>query len=238
MIFRTAILAFGMLAATPAFAQDTTPTPTAPTAPTAAYAAEHLAAGENLARAIIFDGGAVDRIFEHMDAAIIPQLRQNIISSPLYRSANTEQRAALLRVVDNMPAFMRQELSAGLATVTVNAAPLFAQRMSAEHLNQTADFMRTPDIQERWRQMVEARIATDQPMPSFPEWRDVGTFAQTPAGQAFAQNERAIGDILDEEAERTLSTTFPRVLAAVSAQMCDALGNDCPPQLRSAGNPT
>lgn len=233
MTLRVVIFALGMLAAAPAFAQDIRQQ-----APATGYSAEHVAAGESLARAVVFDGGAVERIFEHMDTSIIPQVRQNVINSPLYRSANPDQRAALMRVVDNLPVLMRQELTATLATVTANVAPRFAEHMSTEHLTQTADFMRSPEIRARWRQMVEARIATDQPMPSFPEWRDIGTFAQTPAGLAFAENEAALGNILDTEANSRLSETFPRMLNTVFAQMCDALGNDCPPELRNPENKT
>lgn len=233
MNLRIVICALGLLTAVPAQAQDVT---NPATAPTPAPSAEHLAAGENLARAVIFDGGAVQRIFEHMDTSVIPELRQSILSSPIYRGANAERREALMQVIDDLPNYMRQELNAGLGAVTVESAPRFAERMSAEHLNETAAFMRSDEIRARWRGMVEARIEMDKPMPSFPDWRDVGAFAQTPAGLAFAENEEELGNILDEEAERTLSLIFPRMLATVRGQMCDALRSDCPQHLRdSAG---
>ncbi|MEZ5961563.1 MAG: hypothetical protein R3C30_14235 [Hyphomonadaceae bacterium] len=235
MNLRAAVLAFALIAAAvaPTHAQVNEGAPRE-AAPVATLSPEQVAAGENLFRAIVFDGGAVDRIFEHMEAEVIPELRSDIISSPLYREASPDRREALMQVIDNLPVFMRQELTAGLVTIGASAAPRFAERMSAEHLNATAEFMRSPEMRVRWRAIVEDRIDLDKPMPSFPDWRDVGDFAQTPAGQAFAEQQEALGDILDEESERTLAIVFPRMLAGLSGQMCDALGSDCPDHIRDA----
>lgn len=233
MNLRALILAVGLVAggATFAYAQDGTET-----AQPRVLTADAIAAGDNLFRAIVFDGGAVERMFEFMESDVVPSLRRDIISSPIYREATPERREALMLVIDDLPDYMRQEITAGLAEVGTRVAPRFAERMSIEHLNATADFMRSPEMRAQWRNIVETRIEDNKPMPSFPEWRMVGDFAQTPAGQAFAEQQAAFADIMDEESEQTLSLVFPRILATVSGRMCDALGEDCPAYLRdSAG---
>jgi len=236
MNLRAAVLGFALFAAAaaPTHAQDAAVPAPREAASVVALSADQLAAGENLFRAIVFDGGAVDRIFEFMEDDVIPEIRSDIMGSPLYRDVTPARREALMQVIDNLPAFMRQELTAGLVTIGTSAAPRFAERMSVEHLNQTAEFMRSPEMRTRWRAMVQDRIDTDKPMPSFPDWRDVGDFAQSEAGLAFAAQQEAFGDILDEESERTLAVVFPRILSGLSGQMCDALESDCPDYLRDA----
>lgn len=232
MNLRAALLVFAMLLATPAAAQDEPQTAATPAV--AQLAPDHVAAGDNLFRAIVFDGGAIDRIFEIVEADLIPELRADILRSPLYRSAAPERREALMVIIDELPDYMRQEVLTALEAASGRIATRFAERMSLEHLNETATFMRTPEIRERWRAMIDERMEKDQPMPAFPNWRAVGAFADTPAGQAFAQEETALGDILDEETEQTLRIAFPRMLTIVAGQMCDALGDDCPANIRDA----
>lgn len=225
-------LALALCAGTPASAQETRAPASAPEAPQ--LSAEHIAAGENLFRAIVFDGGALNRMFEVLEATMLPGLRQDILASPLYRNASPERREALMLVIDDLVPYMHREILIEMNAVGARAAPRFAERMSIEHLNETADFMRSPEMQARWRAIIDARVATDKPMPSFPDWESAGPFVQTPAGEAFARESEAFGDILDEESEQALALAFPRMLSVIAGRMCDALGSDCPPHLRDA----
>lgn len=225
-------MALAFCATMPASAQETREPASAPAAPQ--LSAEQIAAGENLFRAIVFDGGALNRIFEVLEAEMLPGLREDILASPIYRNASPEQREALMLVVDDLVPYMHREILAEMNAVGARAAPRFAERMSIEHLNETAEFMRSPEMQARWRALVDERVVADKPMPSFPNWESAGAFAQTPAGEAFARESEAFGDILDEESEQALALAFPRMLAELAGRMCDALGSDCPQHLRDA----
>lgn len=232
MNLRAAVLSVALVAGAvaPVWAQETP----AAASPAPTFSSEHITAGDNLFRAIIYDGGAIERIFEIVESDMIPELRADILRSPLYQSATPDRREALMVVIDSLPSYLRQELLSALATTGPRIAERFAERMSIEHLNETAAFMRSPEIRERWRTMVDDGIEKDTPMPSFPAWRTVGDFAATPAGEAFARQEEALGDILDEETEQTLRIAFPRMLTVIAGQMCDALGSDCPTHMRDA----
>lgn len=225
-------IALALCAAMPASAQDTREPASAPQA--SQLSAEHIAAGENLFRAIVFDGGALNRIFEVLEAEMLPGLRQDILASPIYRNASPERREALMLVIDDLVPYMHREILNEMNAVGARAAPRFAERMSLEHLNETAEFMRSPEMQARWRAIVDERAVADKPMPSFPDWESAGTFAQTPAGEAFARESEAFGDILDEESEQALALAFPRMLSVITGRLCDALGDDCPQHLRDA----
>lgn len=233
MTLRGALLGIALLAcgAMPAFAQETRD-PAAVEAPE--LSSEHIAAGENLFRAIVFDGGALNRIFEVIEANMLPNLRTDILASPMYQQTSPERREALMLVVDDLVPYMHREILSEMNAVGARAAPRFAARMSMEHLNETAEFMRSPEMQERWRAIVDTRVETGKPMPSFPDWESAGTFAQTPTGEAFAHEVEALGDILDEESDQAFALAFPRMLTVISGRMCDALGDDCPPHLRDA----
>lgn len=239
MNLRAAVISVALLAGViaPASAQET-PAAASPSPTAAQYTPEHIAAGDNLFRAIIFDGGAIERIFEIVESDMIPELRADILRSPLYQGATPARREALMVVIDGLPNYMRQELLSALSTTAPRISERFAERMSLDHLNETATFMRSPEIRERWRTMVDDGIEKDTPMPSFPAWQAVGDFASTPAGQAFAQEEETLGDILDEETEQSLRIAFPRMLTVIAGQLCDALGEDCPSHMRDAAGRT
>jgi hypothetical protein len=239
MNLRAAIagIVFSAVLASPAIAQEAQESAT-PNARVVELSPEHIAVGDNLFRAIVIDGGGIDRIFEIVETDMIPDLRANMLRSPIYRGASAERREALMVIVDNLPNFMRQEIVIALNSVGPRIAPRFAQHMSREHLDETADFMRSPEMRERWRAMVDERAEKDTPMPNFPQWRSVGDFAQTPAGQAFAREEEALGVILTEETDQTFTIVFPRMLTVIAGQMCDALGDECPPNIRDAAGRT
>jgi hypothetical protein len=233
MTLRSAILAIALVMGTPAYAQEE-PQSADVASQRDQLSPEHIAAGENLFRAIILDGGALNRMFEVLEAQMLPGLRTDIISSPIYQAASPQRREAIMLVIDDLTPYMRREITAEMGIVGARVAPRFAQRMSLDHLNETAEFMRSPEMRERWRAMVDAHLEDEKPMPSFPDWRTAGTFAATPAGLAFAQEADAFGDILDEESERALALTFPRMLTVIAGRICDALADDCPAHIRDA----
>ena len=232
---RAVVLSVALFAsmAGPAIAQDSLDAPVARAAPEH-LSPEHVAAGADLFRAMMIDSGVIDRLFELIEVEIIPDMRTGLLSSPMYRDAPTEQRDALLHVIDTIPSLMRQEFVTALESATPRVGYRFAAHMSREHLSATATFMRSPEMREKWRELVDEIVDADGPTRSFPDWRSVDDFARTPAGQAFGRKEGTLGVIMKEETDQALATLSPRMITIIAGQVCDALGEDCPSNIRDA----
>lgn len=237
LLVMTAMLAI----ATPAHAQKPVPIYPEVVAPTPtpdgafAVSPESVAAGDDLVQAVVRDSGAMEVIYDGFASQLLPPLRNTLLTSPLYRQANPRQRAALTAFIDSLPDFFREQITIIMADATPRAAPRIATRMSVEHLSQTAAFLRSPELRPGWEAIANQAIQrgdNDAPTPTFPEWRDTA-FAQTEAGRAFAVEHQAIADILDEEFETSAERLWPLAEATLTARMCEAMGDDCPAQLRN-----
>ncbi len=214
--------------ASPSIAQEAPPLPPigAETTP------EALAAGEDLYQAIVLDSGVLDGFVNLARTNLMPDLRASVVQSPLYLNAAPARREALLAVIDNVPNFIGREFERELVAMGARVAPRFAARMSAEHMTETATFLRSEVMQGPWRDFVAEIVSANPRASSFPEWRPVGTFADTEAGRAFAEQHERLGGILSEEMEETLILLLPRLRALAAGQICDALQDDCPTRVR------
>lgn len=222
------VLLSALCLASPSIAQEAPPLPPLGAEETP----EALAAGRDLYQAIVLHSGVLDGFVDRARTDLIPDLRASVVQSPLYLDATPARREALLAVIDNVPTFIRQEFETQLVAMGVRVAPRFASRMSAEHMTETATFLRSTAMQERWREFVAEIVSANPRAGSFPEWRSVGTFAETDAGRAFAEQEERLGGILSEEMEETLILLLPRMRALAAGQICDALQDDCPTRVR------
>lgn len=236
MIFRAAAIALTLVCATGAYAEEPAPAETA--APATQYAPEHLAAAHDFYSAVIFDNGMLEQIFQTLEADSLPDLRTRIERSQIYREAPPARRQALMNIIDNLPTYLRQELTAALVEIGDRVAPRFAERMTEEELRQTATFMRSEEMRPAWEDLAETVTDRDKPTPNFPNWRRVGSFAETPAGQAFGRESPAMSDMLTEESDLAMQMVFPRLLTVIAGQLCDALAEDCPPQMRETAGRT
>jgi NAD(P)H-dependent FMN reductase len=216
--------------ATPAFAQQ------APEAPAAPVSAESVEAGHAFFNAMMFESGAMAAIFDGVATAIVPDLRRSIMDSSVYGDASPEHQRSVLAFVETLPDLIERELTTEIHAIAASAAPRLALRMSADDLRQTAAFLRSPEMRPQWQALARAAIDAEGEgdLGTFPEWASVGSFASTPAGQAFAREEDAIAALLEEEFEVAMRRMAPRLRVAVSAGMCDALADDCPAHIRDS----
>src|SRR5262245_7834051 len=187
-----------VLSALLAFALPAAGNAQAPPAAAESVSPQALAAGRDMAQAILIDSGALDAILDLFAAHVLPELRESIVITPLYRDASSEHRAALVAFVNGLPDLLRTEIRAEFGTLRERAAPRFAARLTVEEMDQIAAFMRSPDLRERWGQLAKLAASPEGEAPPFPQWRDLA-FAQTPAGLALAREEDALAQILDEE---------------------------------------
>lgn len=235
MSFRAAIVAILIVAGvgSPALAQQFE---IEPSALATEIDSAHQAAAENFYRATIFDNGAMEVMFGVVETQLIPDLRASIVRSPLYSDLRAERREALLAVIDGLPDYLRQQINAELTSLGARIAPRIASHMSTEHLNETAEFLRSEALREPWRRLAEAAMSDNEEKESgvFPNWRSVGDFAQTPAGIAFAQEEQALAEIFNDASEEAFPLMFARLRATAAGQVCDALADECPARIRDA----
>lgn len=228
MTLRAALIAiFALTAAAPAFAQDK------PAIVAEAPTPESIEAGRNLFQSILFDSGAMDGLFDAVSKLILPQLRQRMRTSPVYLEASERGRAALDTYIESFPDLVEREFTAEFGGMADSVAPRFAGLMSPEHLNAAADFMRTPEMRERWADMVEDVTRTDSSSDTFPPWRDMA-FAETEAGLALAARQDQIGDILEAAFEERMVLFEPRIRSVIAEGMCNALADECPEHIREA----
>jgi hypothetical protein len=182
-------------------------------------------------QALFFETG----LFDTMTARELPQLRAITQSSEFYRRANRRQRRALDAAIEATPELIRSEVLAETSTMAQNVAPRVAALMRAEDIAGLTNLLRSPE----WRPMLSRMIGlavVDKDTDAAITAEDEARFAamdNEPFAQAFEQNGDAFFAILSSEFEAATPRIMTRLQTAMSRQICDALGDDCPPQMRA-----
>ncbi len=233
---------YAMLAAILAFAPMTTAyAQEAPATPASAPSREHIAAAGDLLQALLFESGVVAAASDSMATQRMPALRASVLNSPLFNSVTPAHQARWLAHLDTMPELMNTLITDVFGDVAERAAPRVTARLTADELAQIAVFMRTPEMRSMLLGMVERRVGGESANAHQPfgDWRRgadgaVNAFALTPAGQAFEREELMLAQIFAEETNTVMSGITPRVQSLIYSGLCEALEDECPPQIRSA----
>jgi hypothetical protein len=219
----------------PAAAQADTPPSSAQTPDN-----EATAAGAALFNAILVDSGATDMLFNAVRTELLPELRADVLDSPWYRDAGADRRRALEAFIETIPDVLRYEFTSEMGAMAQRSAPRMAALLSAQQMREIGAFLTSADMLPLWNELFADVLDPKAEATDFPDWSahpQLAAFDQTDAGQAFARHRSAIGDILDEALQDGFTRIEPRMIAALMTGLCDALGDDCPADLRNAGNP-
>ncbi len=182
-------------------------------------------------QALFFETG----LFDVMAARELPQLREIAQNSDFYRRANRRQRRALDAAIDATPELIRSEVLAETSTMAQNVAPRIAALMRAEDIAGLTNLLRSPE----WRPLVSRMIglaAADKDTDAAITPEDEARFHamdNEPFAQAFEQHGDEFFAILSGEFDAASPRIMRRLQIAMSRQICDALGDDCPPQMRA-----
>jgi len=234
-MIRALLLATGLLFASPALAQ----TPTPPAAETPQPSPEAIAAARDFYTAMIFDGGALDALAPVFAEYMTPQIRTTLTNSAMYRGVSAEKRARIDAFVDTLPEILIAEFGREMARATDRVAPQFARIMTVEELQGATAFLRSPDMDPLWAQLMTEVGETDgnSTQGTLPDWNGTPegrAFAQTPAGLALIRAEPQIDAILSAESPVIFTAMSGRIELLVMTGLCDALQEECPAQVRQS----
>jgi hypothetical protein len=227
-------LACAIAVATPSFAQkpaDPHPPEIVTPAPDAAAIAATTVVLQDFYQVLFFETG----LFDAMVARHLPELREIMSASDYYRRANRRQRQALDAAIEATPDIMRAEVSAEISTMAQSIAPRVAALMRPEDIAGLTNLFRAPE----WRPMIQRMVglaAVDKDTDAAITAEDDARFAameNEPFAQTFERHGDAFFAILTGEFEAASPRIISRLQLAMSRQLCDALGRDCPPQMRA-----
>lgn len=222
-----------MLAVTPLAAAAQEPQ-AAPAAPVTAQAPEELsttAAVRDVYHALFFDTG----IFDAMTEQFLPQYRQTATSSTYYRRARGEQRAALDRVIDGTPQLMREEIIAESFIMADRASARAGELLSPQDITMLATFLREPEWRDFMQRMAAEGAAgrdssTTQIDPD--EADEMTAYAEARFSPQLLQNGEAFMALLVSEMQAAGPRLQTRIQRRLAVEICAALDDRCPRELR------
>lgn len=231
---RTLLLAAAIALAAPvAYAQTSAPATQAST--------QHLAVAREAASLLLVDSGALELAFDQTFALLGPTLREQVRATPFYQGLSAQGQSALVAYLDtDFPIMFDREVDSATPAMMDYAAARLAPIFSEQELRDIKAFMTNPAVQEQYRHGVvvgvyEAAGQTPPPAPAISAETAaiVAAFEQTPSGQAFTTRANQVSVIMEETIRNGLN--IPHFQRLMVAGMCQAVGSECPPQLRAAG---
>lgn len=234
MIFRALIFATALAFAAPVSAEDTPAQAAAP-----APSPEAVAAAREFYTAMVFDGGALDALAPVFARYMAPQIRTSLETSPIYINADAEKRARIDAFIATVPDILITEFGNEMRRATDRVAPRIAVLMTVEEMNGATTFLRSPEMDPLWAQLMGDVGRTDgnSVEGTLPDWSGTPegqAFAETPSGRAVIRAEPQIDQILDEEGPVIFQALGGRVELILLTGLCDALAEDCPAHVRQS----
>jgi len=219
-------------AALMAFAQPTL-AQAQPAPSTQNLSASHVEAGRDALSAILIDTGALAAGSLQAFTLLAPQFRASITASPVYAALTPDRQRALVAYLDNIGTVGREETLRGAPAVITQFAPSLAALFSESDLAAIAAFMRTPEggsfflrsVQEGVQAEATGQPVTTQATPE--ETAAVAAFEQTPAGAAFNARGGDMAMLMNQVGRA--STGAPHIAARFRRDMCEIMGDQCPP---------
>jgi len=190
------------------------------------------AAVREVYQALFFDSG----IFDMMAEQFLPQYRQHATSSSYYRQARGERREALDRVIEDTPRLMREEIMAETFVMADNVSERAAQLLSPQEMVLLAEFLRDPNWRPFMHRMAqrgakdEGASESDDPSPE--EQDQMNAYAEERFSERMMENGSAFLDLLVGEMQAASPRLQPRIQRRIAVEICAALDDRCPRELR------
>jgi hypothetical protein len=236
MRFLSALFAAILLSTTIAHAQSKAPS-SAPVA-SPAELADTTAATREVLQALFFDIGVFDRVA----SAQMPGIRDSVRNSPQYLNADAQRRLALDQFLEAMPSIIRAEVANETDAMASNIAQHVAQTMRPDEILAFATFFRSAELRPFVNRIIGEGIASDfgevttEPTPE--EATRIAAFMETADGRAIAAHSTAFWPVVGAELQAAAPRILQRLRVRIYGDMCAALGDECPPELRPNGSPT
>ena len=234
---------FFLLAAALAFAPLAQAQTTITTPPVAAPAppptAAHLAAARDAANVFLVESGAMQFAFDQSIALLAPRWRSQITASAMYQTLTPAHQQAVVNFLNSDVArLFTEESQASVPAMLDFAATRLAGILSEQDLRDIATFYRQPPAKAQYLYGVQLGVyqAAGQTPPPPPQDTAeaealLTAFNQTPAGQAFVAHSTDVGTILQQAMQNSINVQ--RLRQRVSAGLCAAAGDQCPPEWRA-----
>ncbi len=191
------------------------------------------AAVREVYQALFFDSG----IFDMMAEQFLPEYRQHAMSSSYYRQARGERRAALDRVIEDTPRLMREEIMAETFIMADNVSERAAQLLSPQEMVLLAEFLRDPNWRPFMHRMAQRGATKDEGAseaddPSPEEQDQMNAYAEERFSERMMENGSAFLDLLVGEMQAASPRLQPRIQRRIAVEICAALDDRCPRELR------
>ena len=238
MGLRANFIALALVFSAAATAHAQSPASETSTPATAAIAppTDAALAGAEVMEALVYDSGLLETTVQTLLQQMMPQLRQQLLQSSLYNSVSARAQSSLLAYLETMPDFLRQSLRTEFNVIAERVGVRLAERLTADELNGIADFMRHPSSRSFFNRLAVGYVNDNdtevEPTPQ--EIAAVEQFMLTPAGRAFEREVEYINTVVREEFQAGSTRMEPQIQAQIAAGICDALGRECPRQLRQS----
>lgn len=237
MGIRALFVAFALVGGSFATAHAQTP---APAATETALPTDAPAAGASIMEALLYESGLIDTMLEPLLAEMMPQMRQQMMQSELYRSVSPRAQQNLAAYFETMPDLLRQTIRDEFTVVSQRVGVRLAQHMTADEMNGIADFMRHPSARSYLNRsaLSFARQGDSEVEPTAEEIAYAEQFLQTPAGIAFTRESDYMSAVISEEFDASGPRLQPVIQSHIYNGVCDALGRECPRSIRALAGRT
>lgn len=196
--------------------------------------ATQIDAASSALRVMFFESGIFEATIADFAERSVPETRTRLQQSAVRDQLSERGRAALDQYVEDLPTTLRQELNVSVGELVQQTAQRSAHIFTIAEWNGIAQFFAEPAAQTAFVKLSRG----DRASITEEEMIIAIRFFETPAGQAFA----ARGDQFNAMLSAVVAEELPRITASVEQRsfrrLCDALADECPPNIREqAGYP-
>jgi hypothetical protein len=225
-----------LLCAQPAFAQEIPP------AAQAAPSAAHLESARSMSRMLLVESDVVGVGVRAAFEVLAPSLRQQLLTGPGYDNLRPDTQRSLTGFVDGFAVLVQQELGMEMGAIAEDFAQRLTTVFSETEMSDIAGFLAQPVARSAYLKAVELGArntavgtgAAAAPDLTPEETAIFAAFGATPSGQAMDRNSERVTQMLRLALEAGTQRLMPRLQQRILHDMCAAMADQCPPNVRAA----
>lgn len=189
----------------------------------ASTATAHVAAARESLDVIFVESGALSAVASNAFQSSSAQIWGSFTSNPDFLRIDAGKREALQRYLnERYPAEATNMVLAHAPHVIDDYAPRMAALFSVAELRDVSQFYRTADAKS-W--FIRSAISHNAE-PTAAEQAALAAFTETAGGRAWSEE---FNQLIERISSDFITSVAPQIRTRVMQDMCDILGEDCPP---------
>jgi hypothetical protein len=197
---------------------------------------QRLEASRQTLNAMVIDNGLLNDLVLEAFRTNMPEYQRSVSSAPFYADLTAPRRRAIDAYVTNLGPVLSEEVMRMSPILLDTYAPRLAAIFNEDELRDIRTYMQSPAGASLFRRAALAgarrETATDF---TIEELAGEAAFSTTVGGRAWQAHVNEFNSLLHDLGYQAVSQTAPTFQARVFREICALAEEQCPPELRAAG---